>query len=235
MAARCLPSTVFDMKVPYRKMRASTDYPLEFGVMPDSTPPTNIHVLIGRNGVGKTYLLNGMTRALVNPEQDPAGDGLFTSNNIFSETHEESIHQIFSFLTFSAFDKLLLCQSAAMYPKGFATPMSDYVSGLRIKNDEWVTITRDPTDLADEFSLSAKLCAIGQKASRWQRALTTLQADPIFAEAEVAGLVNTDDSQFARRAGQKIFRKLSSGHKIVLLTITKLVEKVGRKFSCPIG
>ena len=33
--------------------------------MPESQPPTNIHVLIGRNGVGKTHLLNHMTRALV--------------------------------------------------------------------------------------------------------------------------------------------------------------------------
>jgi hypothetical protein len=37
---------------------------LSFDVEPDSEPPTNIHVLIGRNGVGKTYLLNLMTRAL---------------------------------------------------------------------------------------------------------------------------------------------------------------------------
>jgi predicted ATP-dependent endonuclease of OLD family len=55
-----------------------------------------------------------------------------------------------------------------------------------------------------------------------------LQADPIFADAQVAGLVEIEDSQVARQAGQ-IFRKLSSGHKIVLLTITKLVEKVEEK------
>ena len=37
---------------------------LDFAVQPESQPPTNIHVLIGRNGVGKTRLLNGMTRDL---------------------------------------------------------------------------------------------------------------------------------------------------------------------------
>ena len=55
-----------------------------------------------------------------------------------------------------------------------------------------------------------------------------MQADPIFAEAQVVGLVDVEDNLFARRA-RRIFRKLSSGHKIVLLTITKLVEKVEEK------
>lgn len=50
--------------------RGSADGPpleLSFQVYPDSYPPTNIHVLVGRNGVGKTYTLNLMTKALVNP------------------------------------------------------------------------------------------------------------------------------------------------------------------------
>ena len=62
---------------------------LKFEVESESQPPTNIHVLIGRNGVGKTHLLNLMTRALVEanspasevgefaPEHDPHdGDSL---------------------------------------------------------------------------------------------------------------------------------------------------------------
>jgi predicted ATPase len=55
-----------------------------------------------------------------------------------------------------------------------------------------------------------------------------LQADPIFADAQVASLVDVEDNLFAKQAGH-LFRKLSSGHKIVLLTITKLVEKVEEK------
>lgn len=36
---------------------------LKFEVDPDSQPPTNVHVLIGRNGVGKTRCMRGMARA----------------------------------------------------------------------------------------------------------------------------------------------------------------------------
>src|SRR5690606_19322629 len=38
---------------------------LEFDVVPHSSPPTNVHVLIGRNGVGKTHTLTRMLHALV--------------------------------------------------------------------------------------------------------------------------------------------------------------------------
>ncbi len=201
---------------------------LDFHVTPDSKPPTNIHVLIGRNGVGKTYLLNCMTRALVNPAADQTNDGLFSSEDDFlANSHESPFANILS-ITFSAFDDFELIPEPSNVSKGVRYSNVGLRKRIKNKSDEWVTITRDPADLADEFSLSAKLCVIGEKASRWQRALTTLQADPIFADAEMAGLVDAEDNVFARRAGQ-FFRNLSSGHKIVLLTITKLVEKVEEK------
>jgi len=201
---------------------------LEFRVIPDSTPPTNIHVLIGRNGVGKTYLLNGMTRALVSPQEDAPRDGLFTSAEGFlGESHESPFANILS-ITFSAFDDFALVPEPQNVSKGVRYSNVGLRKRIKDKNNEWVATTRDPTDLAEEFTLSAKLCVIGAKASRWQRALTTLEADPIFAEAQIAELVKEQNHQFARKAG-RIFRNLSSGHKIVLLTITKLVEKVEEK------
>ena len=201
---------------------------LEFEVTPDSRPPTNIHVLIGRNGVGKTFILNAMTRALVSPDSDEDKDGLFTSQDDWhQETQESPFANILS-ITFSAFDDFEIVRQ-----KRNATDGVRYINvGLRKrvknKNDEWVTITRDPDDLAKDFSASAKLCARGIKAERWSKALTTLEADPLFAEAEVSGLADVDEENFGRSAG-KLYRRLSSGHKIVLLTITKLVENVEEK------
>jgi ABC-type branched-subunit amino acid transport system ATPase component len=200
---------------------------LEFEITPDSTPPTNIHVLIGRNGVGKTYLLNGMTRALVRPDENPETSGVFTTTeDVFGQSPENPFANIVS-ITFSAFDDFELVPERKNVSRGVRYSNVGLRKSVKNRNDEWVTITRDPTELAEEFSHSAKVCAKGEKAVRWQRALTTLQADPIFADAEVARLVDyeNDERQFARRAAQ-LFRRLSSGQKIVLLTITKLVEKV---------
>jgi predicted ATP-dependent endonuclease of OLD family len=54
-----------------------------------------------------------------------------------------------------------------------------------------------------------------------------LEADLIFKDAEVASLADEDlpEKEFRARA-RSLFGKLSSGHKIVLLTITRLVETV---------
>ena len=46
---------------------ASEPWQLFFSVQPHSSPPTNVHVLIGRNGVGKTTLLGNLTSAVVSP------------------------------------------------------------------------------------------------------------------------------------------------------------------------
>jgi predicted ATPase len=201
---------------------------LKFQVTPDSSPPTNIHVLIGRNGVGKSYLLNGMTRALVSAQRNEDADGIFQSQeNFFRPSTESPFANIVS-VTFSAFDEFAIIPESHNALKGVRYANIGLRKRARDKNGDPVTITRDPTELAGEFSLSAKLCVVGTKAVRWTRALTTLQADPIFAEAQVAALATIEESQFGRQAAQ-LFRKLSSGHKIVLLTITKLVEKVEEK------
>ena len=60
---------------------------LSFTVEPESQPPTNIHVLIGRNGVGKTHLLHHMTRVLVENTSDAAEVGLFSTAT--DSTNEE--------------------------------------------------------------------------------------------------------------------------------------------------
>src|SRR5208337_1669264 len=81
---------------------------LSFDVKPESNPPTNIHVLIGRNGVGKTYLLDHMTRALVDKQANPTEVGLFESvapDFKFVESDNESgLFANLVSVTFSAFD-----------------------------------------------------------------------------------------------------------------------------------
>jgi hypothetical protein len=47
---------------------------LAFAVAPESQPPTNVHVIIGRNGVGKSRLLNRIANVLVRPT-GKASDG----------------------------------------------------------------------------------------------------------------------------------------------------------------
>jgi predicted ATPase len=200
---------------------------LVFDVEPESQPPTNVHVLIGRNGVGKTTILNNMTRAIVEKDRDVSEVGAFKS-----EIEGQENHPLFTNLvsvTFSAFDPF--------EPLPIRQDKSEGVQyayiGLKrvgVSKDGKPLPPKSPERLSSEFGLSVSVCRQGARVSRWRRALEMLEADPIFRDAEVTTLANVgvDDDELKVQA-RKLFTKLSSGHKIVLLTITRLVETVEEK------
>jgi hypothetical protein len=76
-------------------------------------------------------------------------------------------------------------------------------------------------DLVESF----KVCRLGPRRTRWYDAIKSLESDPLFEAADFCQLLNYDDTHWEDFSRQK-FNKLSSGHAIVLLTITKLVELV---------
>jgi hypothetical protein len=53
-----------------------------------------------------------------------------------------------------------------------------------------------------------------------------LETDPIFRDAQVTRIAAEDDDEEVKKRASRLFRNLSSGHKIVLLTTTRLVETV---------
>jgi predicted ATPase len=196
---------------------------IRFEVVPESMPPTNIHVLIGRNGVGKSTFLNHLASHLVrrssaeneSKTSRPSDDSYAQITNLVSV----------SFSAFDAFEPLTVPRDRSQ------GPTYHYV-GLkkkRAKADEPESI-KGPKALAAEMSIATRLCFEGSRRSRWLRGLRLLEADPIFASVGISEVVasaaNVDE---VRDAVSKAFRNLSSGHKIVLLTITKLVETVEEK------
>ena len=56
--------TKFEFKFSRPESDKMSGIELKFKVKIDSKPSTNIHAVIGRNGVGKTTLLNGMIEAI---------------------------------------------------------------------------------------------------------------------------------------------------------------------------
>jgi hypothetical protein len=204
---------------------------LTFEVIPESQPPTNIHVLIGRNGVGKTYLLHSMTRQLLaGSRRSPRQMTGFQSNFEYEPAAFANLVSV----TFSAFDPFieLAEQSRKQQELRYA-----YI-GLRRDRatGPGKGTPKSERMLAREFANSLDACQTGARRLRWLRALATLEADPGFREAAASELLPLVDGStatspvdgqtgFCRRA-EAWYRRLSSGHKLVILTVTRLVEVV---------
>ncbi|WP_083413911.1 AAA family ATPase [Curtobacterium sp. MCBA15_013] len=224
---------------------------LEFDVEPGSTPPTNVHVLIGRNGSGKTTLLQSMTRALLGTGVAKEQDGALSTST--GAPHAGIANVVY--VAFSAFDDLAVpvhdSPSQWAVPYSFiglqALPRKDQqrideATGKAIReNRAEPTVsaysvplprrTRRPMELAHGFAKSAAE-VVTKSPERWRSALKNLESDPNFKDAAVSDLADEGRltsaearSDFEERAA-KLFRRLSSGHKIVLLTTTRLVETV---------
>lgn len=217
----------FTYNLPFGEGKNADNLPLKFEVSPDSKPPTNVHVLIGRNAVGKTRALNLMVRALISDEHEElVGSFEYDTPPLpidWISTSDGSAFSGVASVSFSAFDRF--------GPHGITKDGLAYsYVGLKKAGDS----KADPNDelplkdlgeLANEFALSAEACRVGRRSQAWQKALTTLESDPLFEEFNIRSLATTKKNQ-NQGNDRTFFKSLSSGHGIVLLIVTRLVELV---------
>jgi ABC-type cobalamin/Fe3+-siderophores transport system ATPase subunit len=211
----------FKYTTPLPKRKASPMV-LTFNVDPASRPPTNVHVIVGRNGVGKTHLMQHLTRCLAQPSVD---EDLGHFEMLSDQAGDEGISGVVS-VSFSAFDEFDPIPDRRDKTK--KEIRYAYIGLKRTSSPNTpVLIPKSPNALATEFGKSVAVCRHGARADRWRSALSTLEADPMFAAADVASLADTSlDDEVVRLQARSVFKRLSSGHKIVLLTVTRLVETV---------
>ncbi len=210
---------------------------LEFDTKQDSEPPTNIHILIGRNGVGKTTILNNMVNSLL-PERtgiESMGEFTIICHSPFITKRSPITNDYFAGIvsvSFSAFDPFIP-------PKD----RSDLSQGVRYRyiglkketfNNTWSM--KNTEDLGKDCAESLKIClALSSKRRRWLDAVKTLQSDPNFSEMPLSELVERFDGDLSETKmnfeadAKHLFSRMSSGHSIVLLTITSLIETVEEK------
>jgi len=205
-----------------------------FEVHPESHPPTNVHVLIGRNNVGKTYTVEQLTNALVRPDEGDFGNFAWEDIDEFGLDESENFTNIIA-VTFSAFDPF---EPLPTRENRLSSVRYQYIGLKHIGKDEGgkAKPPKSTDDLAADFGRSVQLIVTQTaKRDRWRHALSLLESDPIFKQAEIWQLIELFDElnlEFEKRdvfsqlraAARKLYSKLSSGHKIVVLTITRLVE-----------
>lgn len=212
---------------------------LSFKVEADSKPPSNIHVLIGRNGIGKTTVLNGMVAAL-HPDYASERTGEFrTGKSIFGAVPlGDDVFSGLVSVSFSVFDPFIPPPDKREPSSG---PKYAYL-GMKSRRESAPDTKDSPNSEGDNEVLKTERQLIGEfakalrscmsqtaKRVRWLKAIERLESDGNFAAMRLQQLAEAFERKEESKAisvAKRRFKKMSSGHKIVLLTITALVYLV---------
>lgn len=233
---------------------------LSFSVRPRSNPPSNIHVLIGPNGVGKSTLLHDLALSVTHPglyaasltrealEQKGGVDlhrplpGAIRFNSTNYQDNFGFVNVVS--VTFSAFDRLA---------GQFEIPYEADTEAPKTTNADWRLNRSHPgsakqihiglfkragsrgkshAELSDEFVASFTEVVASEQLYLWHSCLNMLGRDPHVSAAittitSAAWDTNPTPAQLSE-LGER-FAELSSGHAIVLLTVTQLVQHVAER------
>lgn len=192
---------------------------LEFNVEVESKPSTNVHAIIGRNGVGKTTILNGMIEAITS--RGNSDSKFYDADGWNSKPISTDYFSSLVSVSFSAFDPF---EPPMEQPNPSLGTCYFYI-GLKKKGDA----LKGLNDIREDFLEALKSC-LGQlsKRNRWLRAIEMLESDENFASMGLKELAQSSGDELSERA-QKTIKKMSSGHAVVLLSITRLVATVEEK------
>ncbi|MDO8775730.1 MAG: AAA family ATPase [Burkholderiaceae bacterium] len=223
-----------DFKFWYTQARDDRHAPvdLEFQVKESSKPSTNVHVLIGRNGVGKTTLLNNMVCALLGivlPDQPVCQ----FSERAFLMGPTPLPNDYFSSVvsvSFSAFDPFLPPPDRVDRTAGLAYFYIGMKNAKAGRPEDRLLPPKTETELVENFVASFKSCrSQPAKKMRWLSAIKRLESDSNFEEMDLGRLLSYDDEDVALEKARAMASRMSSGHSIVLLTMTMLVDTVEEK------
>jgi len=121
-------------------------------------------------------------------------------------------------VSFSAFEDFVL-------PPPEKSAMRSYQVGLHHADDADRSGNNLAQRLTTAFLESFSKCRSRPRSTRWASAVSALSSDPLFLEADIISLLDVVGGD-PQNEIQRKFSRLSSGHKIVLLTVTRLVELV---------
>jgi hypothetical protein len=121
-------------------------------------------------------------------------------------------------VSFSAFDPFLPITDEKQRVSSIET---EYI-GLKssISGTASVSDAIDSEAVFESFVRAANKCGQGVRLSRWRKALESLSTDPIFSESGIANIAQSENDATLYR---EVFSRLSSGHMLILLTVTRLV------------
>ncbi|TDC76123.1 AAA family ATPase [Streptomyces hainanensis] len=203
-----------------------TESTLDFKVDPDSRPSNNIHVLIGRNGVGKTTLLRNLAAAVVWPGRHAEFGRVDVLPTSTSSVGERFVNVVS--VTFSAFDPFV----EVIEESDPRAVKYTYVGLQSTSLDDLPTDTQQRLQAA--FVAGVHAVINSRELMRWRDAMMLLSRDSQFADSAIAAYardirVGMEITESHVRDLTSAFGRMSSGHAIVALTMTQLVHLVAEQ------
>lgn len=217
----------FDFMFKHEGTEEQAEVELSFKVVPSSKPPTNIHVLIGRNGVGKTTLLHDMVDSVLRPDVAQYGNFYLSTLQASLPIDSDYFSGVVS-VSFSAFDSRIPLPEQRQADNGVLYAYIGLTKAIN-QNGNLIPSPKALSELTAEFTTSLGSClSIQAKKGRWLSAIRKLESDDNFEAMGLGDLADLAPGQLSARA-QFLFGKMSSGHRVVLLSMTKLVDLVEEK------
>lgn len=182
--------------------------PMTFSVSPKKLPQSNIHTIIGRNGVGKTNLFRSIIGELSHVEIPEDTDVIETFDG------KEKISSVLA-LSYSIFDTTL--------PKedNFKNDIPYKFIGFGKKGES----LSKPLDkiIEDQFLNVVDSIRMNEDLSKiLGECIQTLNSDPMFCTLNVMDWFSKKNISNLKT----LYSKLSSGHKIVLLSLLQIINNV---------
>ncbi|MGB6212081.1 AAA family ATPase [Pseudomonas mandelii] len=208
------PAHSFTFKTQLNGFDAKHELRFNFFSKKDKEIPSNVNVIIGRNGTGKTQLLSDLARTVSGYGFDNKKDLISSRDNKLGESSLTFGSVIV--ISYSAFDNFEIPgkdeqELEELRAQGHVHGYK--YCGLRERIGDGQYRLKDIKEITKEFSDSYKKIRKSKYSEEWVSCVKHVLSDPSFREIEINDL-------------HKSFLKLSSGQKIILSILAGVFEHI---------
>lgn len=212
--SKITPCHSFKFKTKLKGFVSEYDLNFDFFNQTESEIPSNINVIIGRNGTGKTQLLSDLAKTI-------SGYGFENKDDLIKSRDTKFINGSPRFgrvivVSYSAFDNFEIPGKNESERKEIENQGHIYgykYCGLRerIKDNEYRL--RNIDEISMDFKNAIKSLRYSERIDDWMLCIKHVVSDPSFRHLKTEQL-------------QKTFSNLSSGQKIILSILTSIFEHI---------
>lgn len=208
------PAHSFKFKTKLNGFDTAHDLDFKFFSRGDKEIPSNINVIIGRNGTGKTQLLSDLARTV-------SGYGFDSKEDLISSRDNKLGESTLTFgsvvvISYSAFDNFEIPgkdeqEREELKAQGHVHGYK--YCGLRERIGDGHYRLKDIKEITKEFSDSFKKIKKSDLSKEWRACISHVLSDASFRNVDVDNL-------------QRDFLRLSSGQKIILSMLAGVFEHI---------